>query len=229
MKIDQEFVEKANRKLLNADIDGILKWAVETYGSDLGMTTTCSYNGVVLIYHLRKYYPGIELFFFDTGYHFPETVRFVKELREKWQLNLKIIEPEISHAELIAMVGNPPYKTNSDQCCYHLKIRSLLNILPLKKAWLSAIRRDQTPNRANIRPVEIDSRGTLKIHPLYNRHRAELWDFIHQYKIPYNPLYDMNYHSIGCQPCTTAIENPSNERECRWHDSEKVECGLNRY
>ena len=229
MKIDREFVENANTQLQNADIDTILKWAVDTFGKDLGMTTTCSYNSVVLIHHLKKYYPDIELYFFDTGYHFPETLQFVKHLRETWNLNLEIIKPDISHEELIERIGNPPYKVDSDECCNLLKIQSLLKILPRKKAWLSAIRRDQTPNRSRIRPVEIDSRGSLKIHPLYNWHRTELWEFIHKHGIPYNPLYDMNYHSIGCQPCTIAIENPGNERECRWYGMEKVECGLNRY
>ncbi len=229
MNFNKAFVDQANQELASANIDQILKWTFKTFDNQVRMTTTCSYNSVVLLNHIRQFQPDIPLYFFDTGYHFKETLDFCYHLQNKWGLNLTIIKPEISKSELKKQIGDPPYKVDPDNCCYHCKVKPLLKILSKSQAWLSAIRRDQTPKRKNIRAVELDPRGTLKIHPLYNWPRERVWNYVHDHKLPYNPLYDRNYPSIGCEPCTAPVINPKHEREGRWVNFNKTECGLNVY
>lgn len=228
-KTKQDLVNKGKQELQSASIEEILNWAVDYFGDEIGMTTTCSYNSVVILNKLRKINSNIQLYFFDTGYHFKETLSFVKKLRKQWNLNLKICKPDITHKELTEKLGDPPYEMNPDKCCYYNKVTILKKILPRKQAWIASLRRDQTENRKYIHPIDIDDRDTIKIHPLYNWHRNDVWQHIHEHKLPYNPLYDKNYHSIGCEPCTTPIENPKDERECRWSGTSKSECGLNQY
>lgn len=222
-------INKGQRELKNASLENILRWGVTTFGDKLGMTTTCSYNSVVILNEIRKIKPDLQLYFFDTGYHFKETMSFVRNLKKMWNLNLKICKPDISHQELIEKIGNPPYKKDPDKCCYYNKVTILEKILPEKDAWLASLRRDQTEMRKSIHPIDVDDRGSIKIHPIYNWTRKKVWEHIRKNKLPYNPLYDQNYHSIGCEPCTTPIENPISERDCRWTGSSKTECGLNRY
>ena len=130
-------------------------------------------------------------------------------------------------ADMEARFGGPIYGTRPDECC---RIRK---VVPLKKAvagytaWISAIRRDQTPNRARSPIVGWDSRFDLvKVNPLANWTKQQVWRYIHDNDVPYNPLHDHGFPSIGCWPCTRTVSNGQGDRDGRWAGFAKTECGL---
>ncbi|MFP4363194.1 MAG: phosphoadenylyl-sulfate reductase [Spirochaetia bacterium] len=223
-KID---ITALNEESLNSGMKSIISLAYRTWGGDLGMTTAFGYSGLVILHHLYKMNIPIDIYFIDTGFHFPQTLNFAKELQERWDLNLNIIRPQQELQDYVSIaMGSEPYKNNANLCCHYFKVGPLLRILPEKAAWISGLRRDQTKSREHIKNFEIDPRGTLKVHPLAYYTRKDLWKYITENNLPYHPLHDKGYASIGCAPCTSQIFNDNNEREGRWKDSSKLECGL---
>jgi phosphoadenosine phosphosulfate reductase len=207
----------------------VLEWAVDTFYDELGMTTAFGYSGVFLLHKIIEIKPDIDIYFIDTGFHFPQTLKFAEFLREEWDLNLHVVHPLKSREEVIEETGNPPYLESPDLCCQYNKVEPLLSFIDSKTAWLNAIRRDQAQTRADIDVIQLDQRGILKIHPLYRRTSQQIWEYIRERHLPYNPLHDKNYLSIGCQPCTRPVAGSMHEREGRWPHSSKVECGINCY
>lgn len=225
----RQVIREVVEYLKQASLEEVLGWAVDTFGNDLGMTTAFGYSGVFLIHKLIAIKPDIDIFFIDTVYHFPETIEFAHKLQQKWYLNLHIVHPLRSKCHLEKEIGKPPYNNEKDhdRCCYRNKVEPLLSFINLKTSWLSAIRRDQAVTRSGIDILQIDQRGILKIHPLYKWTSDRIWDYIRTHDLPYNPLHDSGYMSIGCQPCTHPVTNAVHEREGRWPQSGKVECGIN--
>jgi phosphoadenosine phosphosulfate reductase len=119
------------------------------------------------------------------------------------------------------------YVSNSDQCCYDRKIVPLRRALVGYDAWITAIRADQSSHRAAARVVGVDPKfGLIKINPLLNWSRRDVWAFIVTHNVPYNPLHDQGYTSIGCWPCTQRVSASGDERSGRWAGQAKTECGL---
>jgi len=222
-------IDETSQKLEHASLDEVLEWSLNEFGDNLGITTAFGYSGIFLIHKVLQHNPEINVFFIDTGFHFPETIAFANDLKEKWNLNLEIIRPAKSLYQLKTEIGDPPYQKNPDLCCQANKVEPLLSFVNKKQAWLSAIRRDQAVTRSNIEVLQYDSRGVLKIHPLYRWNSQQIWDYIKEHDLPYNRLHDENYMSIGCQPCTKPVSDPKNERSGRWPQINKIECGRHYY
>lgn len=228
--VDRNFLAKANEKLKNTDVDTILKWLFKTFPEDeVGMTTAFGYSGVVLLHHVIQIKPKIQLYFIDTGFHFKETLEFTKFITNAWSLNLKIVKPDISKKELIRKLGEKPYKTNADLCCHYCKVEPLLRFLHDKTVWLSGIRKDQSPTRLEVEPIDIDGRGAIKVSPIYDWTQKKTLEYIKNNNIPYNPLVDKGYLSIGCKPCTRKIRKGESERDGRWPFMQRLECGIHLY
>jgi phosphoadenosine phosphosulfate reductase len=135
--------------------------------------------------------------------------------------------PAQTVAEFEAENGGPVYRTDPDRCCFERKLRVLHEAVVGMHAWASAIRRDQSPDRAQAAIVGWDKKFRLvKISPLANWTKKQVWDLIVHQDIPYNPLHDQGYPSIGCQPCTRSILCGEDERAGRWSGLAKTECGL---
>lgn len=159
----------------------------------------------------------------DTGYQFNETLELKNRLEEKYGLRVLMIEPQLSVKEQDAKYRKDLFKTDPDQCCYMRKLVPLSKLLSNKLAWITSIRREQTEVRAKAKAFEFDNKFKLgKINPLIHWTKSDVWRFIHENKIPYNPLLDKGYDSIGCQPCTSKGEG----RAGRWAGKDKIECGL---
>jgi phosphoadenosine phosphosulfate reductase len=123
--------------------------------------------------------------------------------------------------------GGPLYRTDPDRCCADRKLAVVRRVLAGFEAWMTAIRRDQSPDRATAPIVGWDHKfGVVKISPLATWTKARVWDAIVKHDVPYNPLHDQGYVSIGCAPCTRAITFGEDERAGRWSGSAKTECGL---
>jgi phosphoadenosine phosphosulfate reductase len=167
------------------------------------------------------------LFNLDTGYQFPETLETRRRLIEKYGLPIHLVRPSQSVAEMEAAQGGPIYGTNPDLCCHIRKVVPLEQVVKGFESWISAIRRDQSPARAHAPIVGWDRKFSLvKINPLANWTKRDVWDYILKNDVPYNPLHDQGYPSIGCRPCTRAVGAGDDDRAGRWSGSAKKECGL---
>ena len=159
----------------------------------------------------------------DTGYQFKETLELKDTLEKTYQLKIEMIQPSLSIDQQNQKYGKDLFKSDPDQCCYLRKLVPLNNLLTGKLAWITSIRKEQSEHRAMAKAFEYDKKFKLgKINPLLNWTKSDIWKYIHEHKIPYNPHLDKGYDSIGCEPCTS----PGEDRKGRWAGKDKIECGL---
>ncbi len=208
-------------------VESLLAWAVEHYAPQLVMTSNFGAEGVVLLDHLARVAPGTPVIYLSTGYQFAATDEVKERLQARYPLNLIEASAALSVAEQDAQHGPRLYERDSDLCCRMRKVEPLQNALRGQRAWLAALRRDQSPTRAHIKTVEWNERNQLvKLHPLAGWTRARVWDYIVKHDLPYNRLYDEGYTSIGCWPCTKRVAAGQHERSGRWDGQQKQECGI---
>ena len=222
----EEWTE-VNARLMQSTPQVILEWAVARFQSGLTMATAFGAEGCLLIHLLAEIDAKVRVFNLDTGYQFAETLALREQIRERYGMEIELIRPDTTTAEYEDQHGGPMYVAHPDQCCYDRKIVPLRRALVGYDAWITAIRADQSKDRASASVVGVDRKfGLLKVNPLLNWTRRDVWAFIATHKVPYNPLYDQGYSSIGCWPCTRAVVNGDDERAGRWAGHAKTECGL---
>ena len=192
------------------------------------MATAFGPEGCVILSMIAKVAPDTYVFNLDTGYQFLQTLDLRDRITEKYGLEIHLHKPDLSVPEYEALHGGPLYKEQPDQCCFDRKVKVLRRSLVEKTAWMSGIRRDQSPDRAKAPIVGWDKKfGLVKVSPLANWTKKDVWGRILAEDIPYNPLHDQGYPSIGCWPCTRAVlEGETDERAGRWSGIAKTECGL---
>jgi phosphoadenosine phosphosulfate reductase len=223
----QEQIAAASARLDGKSPQEILQWAVATFYPRLTMATAFGAEGCCLIHMLADIEPGVRIFNLETGYQFPETLALRERIKSRYGIEVEFIKPEMSVAEYEEEHGGPLYVHRPDQCCYDRKVLPLRQAVVGYDAWISAIRRDQTGARARADVVGWDAKFSLvKINPLLTWTKKDIWTFIHKYDVPYNPLHDQGYPSIGCWPCTRPIADGEEERAGRWAGTIKKECGL---
>jgi phosphoadenosine phosphosulfate reductase len=227
VKFGQEEIADANRLLASESPQGVVRWAVRTFGPRLTMATAFGAEGCCLIHMLAEVDPSVRIFNLDTGYQFRETLEMRERIRERYGVEVELVRPEQTAQEYEADHGGPLYGHRPDQCCHDRKILPLRRAVVGYDAWISAIRRDQTNHRAAAGVVQWDAKfGLVKVNPLLSWTRKDVWNFIFKHQVPYNPLHDQNYPSIGCWPCTRPIGQGEDERAGRWAGTVKKECGL---
>ena len=220
-------IAAANR-FLGESPQEILRWAVADFHPRLTMATAFGAEGCCLIHMLAEIEPGVRTFNLETGYQFPETLELRERIRERYGIDVELVRPELTVADYEAKNGGPLYRRRPDQCCHDRKVVPLRRALAGYHAWVSAIRSDQTADRGLAAVVQWDARfGLVKVNPLLRWTRREVWKFILAHDVPYNPLHDRGYPSIGCWPCTRAVSEGEDERAGRWGGTGKTECGLN--
>lgn len=216
-----------SQRLESASPAEILKWAVDRFAPHFTMATAFGPEGMTIIHMLSKIAPETPIFNLDTGYQFKETLELRDKVAEKYGIEVELKKPEFTVAEYEAKNGGPMYKTDPGQCCFDRKLRVLKRAVFGKHAWASAIRRDQSADRAQAPIVGWDKKfHVVKVSPLANSTKADVWRMIMDERIPYNPLHDQGYPSVGCQPCTRAVLMGEDERAGRWSGFAKTECGL---
>jgi phosphoadenosine phosphosulfate reductase len=219
----------ANERLLTASPQEVLRWAVERFHPRLLMATAFGAEGCCIIHMLAEIEPTTRVINIDTGYQFPETLDLRERILYRYGVAVEYVRPELTVAEYEAEHGGPLYGLRPDDCCRDRKIlplqRAVKEIAPL--AWISAIRKDQTADRAKADVVQWDPKFNLvKVNPLLNWMKKDVWAFVMKHDVPYNPLHDQNYPSIGCWPCTRAVQPGEDDRAGRWAGKVKKECGL---
>ncbi len=223
----QEQIAAACKELEHETPQGILRWAVKAFHPRLTMATAFGAEGCCIIHMLAEIEPAVRIFNLETGYQFAETLRLRDRIKERYGIEVQYVYPETTVAEYEAEHGGPLYRIRPDQCCFDRKIVPLRRAVEGYSAWISAIRGDQTEHRAAAGVVQWDAKfGLVKVNPLLKWTKKEVWSFVTRHDVPYNPLHDQNYPSIGCWPCTRPVHDGEDERAGRWAGSTKKECGL---
>ena len=205
----------------------ILAWAVRRFHPKLMMATAFGPEGCCILHMLSEIEPGVRVVNLDTGYQFAETLELRERIRQRYGIDVELIRPEQTVAEYEQEHGGPLYVHRPDQCCYDRKVLPLRRAVHGYAAWISAIRGDQTEHRKAAGVVQWDSKfGLVKVNPLLRWTKTDVWKFLLDHEVPYNPLHDQGYPSIGCWPCTAPVEDGGDDRSGRWAGSRKKECGL---
>jgi phosphoadenosine phosphosulfate reductase len=227
LAISRDQLPEISREMESRSPEQILRWAVETYFPKLTMATKFGPEGSAILHMLAEIEPRVDVFNLDTGYQFAETIELRDRLAERYGIEVEMVQPELSVPEYEAAHGGPLYNREPDRCCHDRKIVPLRRRLVGFESWISSIRREQTPHRARAPIVSWDAKfDVVKVSPLANWTKKEVWAFITKHQIPYNPLHDQGYPSIGCWPCTRAVAEGDDERAGRWAGFNKTECGL---
>lgn len=193
------------------------------------ITSSFQAECVVLVHMLKEQRPDIPVLFLETGYHFPETLAYRDQMTRDWNLNLVNLEAKQSVKEQESLFGILN-QTEPSKCCGLRKVEPLFAGIANYDTWFTALRREQSPTRANLQEVEpfkLPVGKTLeKVSPLAGWTNKDVWQYMSRYNIPALSLYDQGYTSIGCQPCTALPFDPNNPRSGRWQGKEKLECGI---
>lgn len=206
--------------------EDVLRWAYEEFGERLCLTCSWQKQSSVLVHMVSELGLDVDVIELDTHLFFKESYETRDRLVERYGLSL--IRPQIlTVAEQHRREGPNLWESDPDRCCNLRKVEPLIDVLGPYDAWVSGIRREQSPSRANARKVERSERyGVWKIQALADWSEREVWTYIMNNEIPYNPLHDAGYRSIGCIPCTRPTRPDEEERAGRWAGSDKLECGI---
>jgi phosphoadenosine phosphosulfate reductase len=225
--VDLDFLKAESQKLETATPQEIIQWAVDHYFPKLTMATAFGPEGCVILHMLAGIEPRMPVFNLDTGYQFKETLELRDKIAQRYGIEVELKRPALTVEQYEAENGGPVYTHDTNKCCFDRKLVVQRQAIVGMDAWMSAIRRDQSPDRASAPIIGWDKKfGLVKISPLANWTKNQVWKLILDEDIPYNPLHDQGYPSIGCWPCTRAVLFGEDERAGRWSGSAKTECGL---
>lgn len=221
-------LDEACRRLDGATAEDVLRWAVENYYPRLTMATAFGPEGCAILHMLAQIEPRVRVFNLDTGYQFAETLQLRDRIAEKYGIEVELVGAADSVHEYEVKNGGPVYASEPDRCCHDRKIVPLRRAVAGYDAWISSIRSDQSSHRTAARVLSWDAKFNLvKINPLLRWSHRDVWSYVVANEVPYNPLHDHGYPSIGCWPCTRAVAaGETDERAGRWAGQAKTECGL---
>ena len=204
-----------------------LRWALASFGKDVALASGFGPSGIVLMHLVSQLRPNTTVFYLQTDLLFPETEALLERLSERLGLQFTEVHSGLSLEEQAQNYAPELWRSNPDLCCYLRKVVPLRRFLANKRAWITGIRRDQSPTRNGVKVIDWDHGNNLiKICPLAAWSRDRVWDYLREHELPYNPLHDQGYASIGCIPCTQPVSPGEHERAGRWPRTGKLECGI---
>ena len=210
----------------------VLAAAIERYGQKTVLACSFGAEDVVLVDMVHRINPAVPLFYLDTDFLFSETYATRDRIIERYQLkpaHVIQVKSLLTPQQQAESHGEALWASHPDQCCQLRKVEPLTRVLQGYDAWITGIRRDQAPSRANAGLIEWDEKFTLiKVNPLARWTWADVWSYIKVHEVPYNPLHDHNYPSIGCTYCTAPVASGDDPRAGRWKNFTKTECGLHK-
>lgn len=216
-----------NQYLEPRSVDEVLQWSLATFGDKVAQVTSFGPTGMVILDHLAQLSPGIRIITLDTQFLFDETYALWDEVQRRYPIELDIHRPALPPAVQAQTYGPRLWQVSPNWCCHLRKVIPLGEVLGELDAWLTGLRRDQSPTRAHLGLVGWDSKYDLvKINPLATWTRSQVWSYILEHRLPYNELHDRGYASIGCTHCTRPTGNTVDERSGRWLGRQKTECGI---
>jgi phosphoadenosine phosphosulfate reductase len=228
-------IQKISDEMESMSAYDILRWAIDTYGSRIGLASSFGAEDIVIIdlmTHINKI--KTRVFTLDTGRLNQETYDIMDEVRKRYGISIEVYFPNQSEVEeMVQSKGmNLMYGSVSNRklCCEVRKVHSLNRALSKLDGWITGLRREHTVTRANVKKIEVDHlhNNIVKVNPLADWTSEAVWTYIHKNNIPYNKLHDRGYPSIGCEPCTRAVLPNEDPRSGRWwwENTEHKECGL---
>ena len=227
MKFTPQEIEKLSESFESAAPQEIIAWAVEQFCPDLALSSSFQTQSVPLLHMVREIKPDMRIFFLDTGMHFWDTLFFREHLEQIWDLNIVDLRPDEKWRVVLRHFGTDLPETDPNLCCYIRKVQPMQKALKGLDAWITGIRRDQTEHRARAKILEYKrDHELLRVAPLLNWTGDQVWAYIEQNDLPRHPMPHTQYPSIGCKPCTRAIQLGEGERAGRWDGKGKTECGL---
>jgi phosphoadenosine phosphosulfate reductase len=210
----------------------VLAAAIERYAQKMVLACSFGAEDIVLVDMVHRINPSVPVFYLDTDFLFPETYGTRDRVIERYHLKpAQIIQVKslLTPQQQAEGYGDALWTSNPDQCCQLRKVEPLTRVLRGYEAWITGIRRDQAPSRANAGLIEWDERFNLvKVNPLARWTWEDVWTYIKINEAPYNPLHDQNYPSIGCTYCTAPVAPGDDPRAGRWKNFAKTECGLHK-
>ncbi|MCL2412787.1 MAG: phosphoadenylyl-sulfate reductase [Bacteroidales bacterium] len=233
--IHKQTIAELNQKFENASPQEVLQYFLSEFGDKIALASSLGAEDQVLTDMICKINPEARIFTLDTGRLFPETYTLIDKTNKKYGIKMEIFFPKKTLVE--AMVNSHGINLFYDSielrkmCCDVRKMNPLRRAFIPLKVWICGLRKDQSVTRTDMQLVELDElNNLLKINPLINWSEADVWNYIRENNIPYNVLHDKGFPSIGCQPCTRAIEKGEDVRSGRWwwESPEHKECGLHR-
>ncbi len=228
-------IEQIKKDIEELDAAAIIRYIDQNFGREAVFSTSFGIEDQVITHLLDEAKAHIDIFTLETGRLFPETYKVWNRTLEKYDLPIKAYYPNTEAVEKMVTEKGPSSFYNSvedrKECCYIRKIEPLKRAVQGYKVWITGIRADQSANREDMTRVEWDEANRIvKIHPLFFWTLHDVEVFLKEHYIPYNALHDKGFPSIGCQPCTRAIQPGEDFRAGRWwwEDKSKKECGLHR-
>jgi phosphoadenosine phosphosulfate reductase len=205
----------------------VLRWAFDAFGDRVAIASAFGAEGMVLIDMASRLRPNFRVFTMDTQFLFPETYNLIDRIEQKYGIAIEKVYSLLWPETQERVHGAELWKRDPDLCCKLRKVEPLKRKLSELQAWVTSIRRDQTAARADAGKIEWDSKfGLIKINPLADWTAKQVWRYIQDHEVPYNPLHDQGYPSIGCTHCTRAVAPGEDPRAGRWPGVAKTECGL---
>jgi len=224
----EDELREVNERLEKCTAGDALRWVVDNFGTD-EFALASSFAECVLVDMLVKIKPDARIFTIDTGLLFKETTEVIAEVEKKYGIKVERRTPRISVVEMERDFGPELWKRQADKCCEIRKVETLREVLSGLRLWITGLRREETPHRADAPIVGMDAKfGLIKVNPLAAWTAKDVWDYVERHGVPYNKLLDKGFSSIGCAPCTRAAGVDGDERAGRWAGTDKTECGIHR-
>ena len=209
------------------DLKVLLQWGLSEFGQSLAIAASLGAEDVVLIDQASRLRSEFRVFTLDTDFLFPDTYALIDRIEKRYGIQVERTHSDLTPAQQAARYGEALWASQPDQCCQLRKVEPLKKKLSGLRAWVTGVRRDQAPTRAGTRKLEWDAKfGLVKLNPIADWNWEQVWEYIRAYNVPYNPLHDQNYPSIGCTHCTRPVQPGEDPRAGRWSGFNKVECGL---
>jgi phosphoadenosine phosphosulfate reductase len=224
-----------SREFESASANEILRWAFEQFGRSAAIGTSFQGAGLVTIHHAVSAGLPLPVFTIDTGLLFSETLELKARLEAYFGIVIESLVPERTVEEQAQEIAPELWLRSPDLCCTLRKVEPLQKKLNQLDAWVVGLRREQSAGRAQIQILELyefdglREKNILKVSPLARWSRDEVWDYIRHHGIPYNPLMDRGFRSIGCFPCTRVVLSGQDDRAGRWTGFDKSECGIHTF
>ena len=234
--LSQSDIHDVNERFMKAPSDDVLRWTWDRFGDRAVIGTSFQGSGLVMIHLAQLHDLPFPVFTLDTGLLFPETVALRSRLEQFFGISIESLEPDVTVEAQGEAQGPELWARDPDLCCTIRKVLPLQDKLSDLDCWMTGLRRQQSDARSNVDVVEVyifdeaTGREIVKVNPMAHWSRDAIWKYIRDQQIPYNPLHDQGYRSIGCSPCTQkALGNQKEERAGRWTGFKKVECGIHTF
>ncbi|HVA43540.1 MAG TPA: phosphoadenylyl-sulfate reductase [Acidimicrobiales bacterium] len=214
--VDEAELAEISERFETASASAVMRWARDRFGASLVLAS--SFQDSVLIDVAVRQFPEIDVVFLDTGFHFPETLDYVETVRQRYDLNLRVIGPTL---------GPDEWPCGTDRCCELRKVAPLARALEGREAWMTGLRRTEAATRAEAPIVGRDeARGLIKVNPLATWSDQDVSGYVIEHGLPVHPLTNRGFASIGCAPTTRAVLPGEDPRAGRWSGTDKTECGI---